>query len=469
MPSHSNQRLIYVITDYVSTALAMFVFECMRFSIDHTSQLWFSTLSQFLTSSVVLQEILLFPVLMLGLYWLSGFYNNVILKSRLVNFLTTFYTSLLGTLLFFFVAVINDVDLDHIAFYWIMAWLFMSLLGIVYLSRHFVTRLMRHDVARGLICRPTLIVGTSAEAVAMADRLRHSYMAMGMRVDGYIDCDNSDRTTLNGKPVYGIDHIYDAIAENSTECLVVINAGEKTVSIIHRMLPTGCTVFVSPDFYQTLNAPIRTGNVVGEPLVDLSHPAQSCSAANIKRLIDVTVSAIALVLLAPLMAVIALLIKRDSSGPVFYRQERIGRNKRPFMIIKFRTMSDGAESNGPQLATTDDPRITRIGHTLRKYRLDEIPQFWNILIGDMSLVGPRPEREFYIRQIIERMPSYTVIQQVRPGLTSWGMVKFGYASNVDEMIQRLQYEFIYLDNMTLLVDMRIILYTIKIVFTGKGV
>ncbi|MDE7397269.1 MAG: sugar transferase [Muribaculum sp.] len=470
MVKHLRQQLTYVISDYVSTAAAMLVFECLRFNIDHTSQLWFSSLRQFLSSAMVLEEILLFPLLMLGLYWLSGFYNNVILKSRLVNFLTTIYTSLLGTLVFFFSAVINDVDLSHIDFYWIMMWLFVCLLTCVYTSRHIVTRVMRHDLKRGRICRPTLIVGTGDDAIDMAHRLTRNYMAMGMRIDGFIDPSEpgSEISTVDNKPVYPISQVEKAIADYGTECLVVMNSGDKTMQIVNRLLPSGCTVFVSPDFYQTLNAPIRTANVAGEPLVDLSHPNQSASTANIKRLIDIITSAVAIVLLSPVMLVIALMIRRDSKGPIIYSQIRIGRNKRPFKILKFRTMYDGAETAGPRLATNDDPRITPLGRTLRKYRLDELPQFWNILKGDMSLVGPRPEREYYIKQIIERMPAYTVVQQVRPGLTSWGMVKFGYASDVDQMLKRLNYELIYLDNMTLLVDFRIILYTIKIVISGKG-
>ena len=159
----------------------------------------------------------------------------------------------------------------------------------------------------------------------------------------------------------------------------------------------------------------------------------------------------------------------DSPGPAIYRQERIGRHKKPFTIYKFRSMYINAESSGPSLSSPADTRITPLGRRLRKYRLDELPQLWNVLRGDMSLVGPRPEREYFIRQIVEKAPSYTLVQQVRPGLTSWGMVKFGYASTVDQMVQRLRYELMYIDNISILLDFRIIIYTIKIVLTGKGI
>ena len=194
-----------------------------------------------------------------------------------------------------------------------------------------------------------------------------------------------------------------------------------------------------------------------------------CRIRNIKRFFDVAISAVALLLIWPFMLVLALLVRMDSPGPAIYRQERIGRHKKPFTIYKFRSMYINAESSGPSLSSPADTRITPLGRRLRKYRLDELPQLWNVLRGDMSLVGPRPEREYFIRQIVEKAPSYTLVQQVRPGLTSWGMVKFGYASTVDQMVQRLRYELMYIDNISILLDFRIIIYTIKIVLTGKGI
>ncbi|MDE6669241.1 MAG: sugar transferase, partial [Muribaculaceae bacterium] len=165
----------------------------------------------------------------------------------------------------------------------------------------------------------------------------------------------------------------------------------------------------------------------------------------------------------------AILVRHSSPGPVIYSQVRIGYRQRPFDIYKFRSMRQDAESEGPRLSSEADTRVTPLGRVMRKYRLDELPQFWNVLKGDMSLVGPRPEREFFIRQIVRKAPYYTLVHQVRPGITSWGMVKYGYASTIEQMVERTRFDLIYLSNMSTLVDFKIMIYTVKTILTGRGV
>ena len=189
----------------------------------------------------------------------------------------------------------------------------------------------------------------------------------------------------------------------------------------------------------------------------------------IKRLADILLSMLALLILWPVFLILALITWLDSGGPIFFLQERIGRHGKPFRIIKFRTMKNDAESQGPQLSNPMDMRVTHIGRYLRRYRLDELPQFINILRGDMSLVGPRPERAYFIGQISKHTTDFPRLLQMRPGLTSWGQVRYGYASSVEQMCERMKFDLTYVDHFSLLFDLKVLLYTIRIVLSGKGV
>ena len=243
----------------------------------------------------------------------------------------------------------------------------------------------------------------------------------------------------------------------------------KVMSLLSVLFPLEMPVKISPDTFSFVTSAIRLQDIYGEPFIDLTGPSMSESSKNIKRSFDVVVSLFIMILFSPLYAYLALRVKLSSKGPVIYSQERIGMHQKPFKIYKFRTMVIDAENSGPQLSSENDPRITSVGRWMRKFRLDEIPQFWNVLKGEMSIVGPRPEREYFIRQITKEAPYYTLVCQVRPGITSWGMVKYGYASTVEQMVERTRYDLIYLANMSLSVDFKILLYTLNTVIGGKGV
>lgn len=204
------------------------------------------------------------------------------------------------------------------------------------------------------------------------------------------------------------------------------------------------------------------------PLIQISPDLMPAWQQSIKRLMDIVISLIAMVALIPLYLFTAIGVMLSSKGPVLYSQERIGRRGKSFKMHKFRSMYVDAESNGPQLSSENDPRITPFGRFIRKVRLDEIPQFYTVLKGDMSLVGPRPERQYYIDQIVKRAPHYRLLLKVKPGITSWGQVKFGYASTVDEMVERLKYDILYIENMSIAMDIKILIYTALIVLQGRG-
>ena len=341
----------------------------------------------------------------------------------------------------------------------------------VYAVRATITGNATALIHRGKWQFNTFIIGCGSKAVKQMRELEEPRLSLGYRIVGFIRVNDETADPEIADRTYPMEELPRLCREMKIQELIVAPEEDNLVELhrlINTLYPLNLPIKLGTDEFNIISSRVRLTNIYGAPLIDMSNCAISEGGKNMKRMFDILVSAVALVLLSPLFVVLAILIKRDSSGPVFYQQERIGYRHRPFKIYKFRTMKANAESGTPLLSEENDQRITRIGRVLRKYRLDELPQFWNVLKGDMSLVGPRPEREYFIRQIVERVPYYVLLHQIRPGITSWGMVKYGYARNIDEMIARLKYDILYLENMSLLVDLKIIIYTIRTVVTGKG-
>jgi len=366
---------------------------------------------------------------------------------------------------------VNDLVSDRLVDYHLLASLLGILFVVVLIPRLILTAKTSRRIYDGKISFPTLVMGTSDEVASMEKRLA-SLGADGLfTIIGYVNA--SDRwIEPEGIPSYALEDVERICAEKSVINIILIPdkwSPAELLSQVNRLFPLERHIYISPDPAHILTSRMRQSNVKGEPLIDISRSDMPDSTVNLKRVSDIVVSAVTLVVISPLLGLLALAVRLDSEGPVIYSQKRIGRHKSEFDIYKFRTMYTDAEKNGPALSSASDRRVTRIGRFLRKYRLDELPQFWNVLKGDMSLVGPRPEREYFIRQIVAKAPYYTLLHQVRPGITSWGMVKYGYAEDVDSMIERSRYDLIYIENISFAVDMKIILHTIHTVLTGKGV
>jgi exopolysaccharide biosynthesis polyprenyl glycosylphosphotransferase len=293
------------------------------------------------------------------------------------------------------------------------------------------------------------------------------------RFVGFLYINDDDRHLEHRLPCLGrLEDLESILREYKVEEVIIALESvehEKLQSIISRVgRGGGISTKVLPDMYDILSGSVNMSNLFGVLLIDISLQMMPIWQQAVKRFFDVTISLIALFIFIPLYFVLAIAVKISSPGPIFFLQERVGLNGCLFKIIKFRTMYVDAEKNGPQLSSATDTRVTRLGRFLRKSRLDEFPQFLNVLLGDMSLVGPRPERQYYIDQIVPIEAQFLHLTRVRPGITSWGQVKYGYAENIDQMLQRMKYDLLYLKNQTLALDFKIMLHTILIVLKGKG-
>lgn len=457
--------------DWVATSAAFILFNFFRCLVlygDDLSLLWFE---EFLLTPKLIWEQVIVPLCALCIYWLSGYYADPYFKSRLQELITTAASTLLVTAGVYLALLTNDQLLSRTINWGLILILFFSFFIPVYAGRLAVTSYTRRRLAKKDWSFPTLIIGNNDRAHEVARDLQSSRHSLGYHVIGLVAIPGEPPVKPQGLKVYTLDEVPSICRRHQGTQLILspASADDRVIlNLLYRLYPLDLPIRIKPDTLSYMTSSIRLQDIYAEPFIDLTIPSVSNSSRIVKRVCDVVMSSLALLVLAPVMAAIAICVKQDSRGPVFYSQKRVGRAHREFSIYKFRSMRTDAEASGPRLSKDDDPRVTCVGRVLRKYRLDEIPQFWNVLRGDMSLVGPRPEREHYIRQIVERAPYYTLVHQVRPGITSWGMVKYGYASSVDEMVKRTRFDLIYLNNMSAAVDIKILIYTIKTILQGRG-
>lgn len=410
------------------------------------------------------------PLALASLFALGGSYRALYAKSRLFEFFQTAIVSIIGSLFVLFFFLLYDADNNNSIFYKEFLTLFLLQTFITYFFRLFILNKIKRQLYNGTVFFNTLIIGNTENANSLAKAIENNNERTGYKICGYIHTDGV-MNELEIKSLGKIEELNDIIKNNQIED-VIISIEQKERLLLEKILQElgdkNVDIKITPDRVDILSGAVQTNNVMGIPLIDLHKGIAPGWQQNIKRLIDMVVSIASFILLLPLMLYTAIRVRLSSNGPIVYLQERIGHKGKPFIMYKFRSMYVDAEKNGPLLSNYTDTRITKWGKVMRKWRLDELPQLLNIFKGEMSLVGPRAERQFYINQIVQLHPEYKYLFKAKPGLSSWGMVKFGYASTVEEMIERMRYDLIYIENASLLIDFKIMLHTIKIIWGGKG-
>ncbi len=461
----------YLILDFLAAAISWTIFFIYRKAVIEPQRFGIDIPIEF--SSRYYLGLILIPTFWIILYYITGFYDNIYRRSRLIELWQTFITSLAGVIFVFFAVVLDDYIDSYKNYYQLFFTLIALHFGFTYFFRLVITTRTIHRIHKREIGFNTLLIGSNEKAEKVYLEMSGQKRPAGNLFSGFVGVENNDDKLL-GKHLTQLGKLADLNKIIETyhieEVIIAIESREqeRLNSILTVLENRQVTIWGIPDLYDFLAGSVKTTTIYGSPLIKISNGIMPAWQEKVKRLLDVVGSVVASVIFLPVFIVLALLIVRSSKGPVLYKQERIGRFGKPFFIYKLRSMLQDAENGTPALSSENDQRITKIGRFLRKTHLDEIPQFINVIKGDMSLVGPRPERQFYIDQIIKQAPHYTHLHKLRPGITSWGQVKYGYASNVDEMLERLPYDMMYLKNISLYIDFKILIYTIMVSFKANG-
>ncbi|OQY00057.1 MAG: hypothetical protein B6I24_00635 [Bacteroidetes bacterium 4572_128] len=467
----NRQIFKYLIFDIISSLVAWILFFAFRKIYIESAKFGYEIPIEFKKNYFYF--LIAIPCFWLILYYLNGYYKRIYRKSRLKELWQTISISMTGVIIIFFLLILDDTIVSYKDYYYSFFALFSFHFILTYIPRFLITNHTIKKLRYRKIGFNTLLIGNGKKAFKIYNEFKNQEQSSGNKFIGFININKTNKFIFkeNLKHLGEICNLQKIIEEYKIEEIIIAieNSEHKNISdILNKLYKNDLIIKVIPSMYDILTGTANMTTFFTTPLIEISYDLMSTFQENLKKIIDIVFSIIALILLIPLYIFLMISVKLSSKGPIFYGQERIGKYGKPFFIWKFRSMFIDAEKHGPALSKDKDIRITKFGLFMRKLRLDETPQFYNVLIGDMSLVGPRPERQFFIEKIAKIAPHYYHLQKVKPGITSWGQVKYGYAENVKEMVERLKYDIIYIENMSIYTDFKIMIYTVMIIFKGSG-
>ncbi len=459
------EKILLLAVDFITINLAGLVYFYFRVESG-----WFKLFSQ--------PEMFL-PLLVIYFYWLIvflfvGMYRTWFASSRFDELSTLFKASFVGIFILFFLIFYDDAlhgetfGTRYLIFiYWGLFLLFVSI------GRIIVRSVQRNLLIKGIGRRNAVIVGFNSKAHKM-HRSIEKHPGLGLDVKAYVaQTEENVGKEFNGVKVLDTyKNIIEVVRKvNAQEVILALEKNEDdiTIFVIDKCDKQNLGLKIVPDLYEIVSGQARTSQIYGFPLIDIMPELMPEWEKKIKRILDIVISLTILIVTFPVTFFVAIAIKLDSEGPIFYKQERMGMKGKIFEVIKFRSMVKDAEKHtGPVWSTKNDPRVTRVGRLIRKVRIDEIPQMINVLKGEMSLVGPRPERPYFVEKLSQEIPLYSRRLKVRPGITGWAQVKHKYDESVEDVRTKLRYDLFYIENMSIRMDFKILLRTLLVVLFGKG-